>query len=109
MTFEDEYRAYRDVIAAGIRSLRPRAEVATVGLNALDLAIERLDPQVVVCSRPYTADPGGGLAWVEVSLDPTRPTKVWFGGRRWESTEPTLDLLLVVIDEAERLARTNEE
>ncbi len=80
--------------------------MATVGLDALDDEIKRLNPQVVICSRPYTADPGGGLAWVEVSLDPTRPTKVWFGGHRWESTEPTLDLLPAVIDEAERLART---
>jgi hypothetical protein len=39
-------------------------------------------------------------------LDSTRPTKISLGGRRFESTNPTLETLLAVIDEAEGIRRT---
>jgi hypothetical protein len=104
---EDEYRAYREVIAAGLETLRPRTEVAAVGLDQLGGELARLDPEVVVCSRPGSlAEAGGRLAWIELSLDTTRPTKVSVGGRRSESVNPTLETLLAVIDEAEGLPRT---
>jgi hypothetical protein len=104
---EDEYRAYREVIAAGIGTLRPGIVVTAIGLDRLEGELERLDPQVVVCSRPGgSAEAEGRLAWVELSLDPTGPTKISFGGRRSESTNPTLETLLAVIDEAEEPLRT---
>jgi hypothetical protein len=107
VAFEDEYRAYRGVIAATIRILRPRAEVETVGLDALGEEIERFDPQLVICSRLNAVDPGSRPAWIELPLDPTRPARVRVGGRYSESTKPTLEVLLRVIDEVEeRLART---
>ena len=101
VAIEDEYRAYREVIAAGIEALRPVTEVAAIGLDQLEGELARLDPEVVVCSRP---DPAGWRvrpAWVELSLDPMRPTKISLGGRRSESTDTTLETLLAVIDEAE--------
>ncbi len=101
---EDEYRAYREVIAAGIETLRPGTEVTAIGLDQLEGELARLEPQVVVCTRP--AGSGVRLAWVELSLDPTRPTKISLGGRRSESTNPALETLLAVIDEAEGLPRT---
>ena len=86
-----------------MKTLRPGTEVAAIGLERLEGELARLDPEVVVCSRP-----GGGtmetedrLAWVELSLDPTRPTKISVGGRQSESTNPTLEELLAVMDEAE--------
>ena len=107
IAIEDEYRAYREVIAAGLEALRPGTEVAAVGLDQLDAELARLEPQVVVCSRPGSlAEAEGRLAWVELSLDTTRPTKVSVGGRRSESVNPTLETLLAVIDEAEGLPRT---
>jgi hypothetical protein len=101
VAIEDEYRAYREVIAAGLEALRPDTEVAAGGLDLLEGELARLDPEVVVCSRPQPAGSGVRPAWVELSLDPTRPTKVSLGGRRSESTNPTLETLLAVIDEAE--------
>ncbi len=103
---EDEYRAYREVIAAGIGTLRPGAEVTTVELDRLEGELARLDPEVVVCSRPDPAGPGVRRAWIELSLNPTRPARISLGGRRSESTNLTLEELLVVIDEAERFFRT---
>jgi hypothetical protein len=107
IAIEDEYRAYREVIAAGLEALRPGTEVAAVGLDRLDAELARLDPEVVVCSRPGSlAEAEGRPAWVELSLDTSRPTKVSVGGRRSESVNPTLETLLAVIDEAEGLPRT---
>ena len=106
MATEDEYRAHREVIAAGIETMRPGAEVTAAGLDRLEGELARLDPEVVVCSRPEPAGSGVRLAWVELPLNPTRPTKISIGGRRSESTNPTLETLLAVIDEAEGLPRT---
>ncbi len=107
VAFEDDYRAYRDMIAAAIWMLRPHVEVETAGLERLGEYIERFDPQLVISTHPNSVDPGGRLAWVELSLHPTRPTKVCVGGRYSEQTNLTLDALLAVIDEVEELIRTN--
>ncbi len=95
------------MIASAIRVLRPHTEVETATLDALGEAVERFDPQLVICSRPNTVDPGGRVAWVELSLDPTRPSQICVGGRNSESTNPTLEALLAVIDEVEELIQTN--
>jgi hypothetical protein len=109
VAFEEDYRAYRDVLAAAIRILRPQAEVENASLESLGERIEHFDPELVVCSRPNTVDPGGRIAWVELSIDPTRPSKVCVGGRYSESTNPTLEVLLAVIDEVEELIQTNTD
>ncbi len=90
-----------------MEALRPDTEVAAGGLDLLEGELARLDPEVVVCSRPQPAGSGVRPAWVELPLDPTRPTKVSLGGRRSESTNPTLEVLLAVIDEVEELIQTN--
>jgi hypothetical protein len=107
VAFEDEYRAFREVIAASIRVLRPRTQVEIAELDALAEEVERFDPHLVFCSQPNTVDPGGRPAWVEIPIDPTRPTRVCIGGRYSEQTNPTLEVLLGIVDEVEeQLART---
>ena len=108
VAFEDDYRAYRDMIAAAIWMLRPHVEVETAGLERLGDYIERFDPQLVISTHPNSVDPGGKPAWVELSLETFRPAKVCVGGRYSERTNPTLDVLLAVIDEVEELIRTND-
>ena len=108
MALEDEYRIYRDMIAAAIAVLRPQSEVETTGLDDLGEQVRRFDPQVVVCSHPNTVDPGGRLAWVELPLDPTRPTKICVGGCYSELSSPALEVLLGVIEETEKLVQTEE-
>ena len=95
------------MIAAAIRVLRPHARVESATLDALGEEVERFDPQLVICCRPNTVDPGGRIAWVELSIESTRPSRVCVGGRYRESTNPTLEVLLAVIDEVEELIRTN--
>ena len=107
VSLEPAYLAYQGVIAAAIRVLRPGTEVETTTLDALGEAIERFDPQLVICSRPNTVDPGGRIAWVELSIHSIRPSKICVNGRHSESAIPTLDVLLMVIDEVDRYIRAN--
>jgi hypothetical protein len=100
VALEDDYRAYREAIASAIRLLRPGAEVVTSGLDALEEEVASLDPHLVICSVP--AVPGAALAWVELSLDPIRPTLVCIGGRYFERKNPALDAILWVVDETEK-------
>jgi hypothetical protein len=95
------------VIASAIRVLRPHAEVETATLDTLGEEVERFDPELVVCNQPNTVDPDGRIAWVELSIDPTRPSRICVGGRYSESTNPTMEVLLAVFDEVEELIRTN--
>ena len=96
------------MIAAAIRVLRPHAEVETATLEALGEEVERFDPELVICTQPNTVDAGGRIAWVELSIDPTQPSKVCIGGRHSEWTNPTVDVLLAVIDEVEEFTRTDD-
>lgn len=108
IAIEDGYRAYREVIAAGIGALRPGVEVTSVGLEGLEGELARLDPRVVICSGPEPAGAGAGReAWVELPLEPIRPMKVRRGGgHQSESSDSTLEALLAVVDEAEQLSGT---
>lgn len=103
MAFEDDYRTYREMIAAGISVLRPSTEVATIRPQELAHEIARFDPQVVVCTQPQeaTSSPPAQVAWVKVPTDPTQPTELFLGERRWTSSGLTLEALLEVIDEVE--------
>ena len=105
MAYAEEYRAYRETIAAGIRLLRPRAEVRTAGPAELGAELERFDPWVVVCGVPGSPDPGNTPAWVELPPEVGRPARVRVGERRREAPGLTLEGLVVVVDEAEALVR----
>ncbi len=105
VAYAEEYRAYRETIAAGIRLLRPRAEVRTAAPAELGAELERFDPWVVVCGVPDRLDPGDVLAWVELPPEVGRPARVRVGERRREAPGLTLEGLVVVVDEAEGLVR----
>jgi hypothetical protein len=97
------------VIAAGIRVLRPHVEVATAGLDTLEEEVACLDPHVVICTVPVTGSAGDRIAWVELCLTPSEPLVVWMDGRRSERTNPGLQVLLKVVDEAEALVRARNQ
>jgi hypothetical protein len=104
VSLEDDYRTYREVLAAGIRILRPRAEVVTAELDALNKdEVRRFDPHVVICSLPASAGHGDILGWVDLSLQTSRPTVVCIDGRYSERTNLTLEELQRVLDEVEHL------
>ena len=103
VAFGDEHRAYREVIAAGIRILRPQVEVATATPAEVEGEVGRFDPQVVVCGASAPADPGDVPAWVELPVEPQRPARIRVGGSRRTSVNLDLEGLLAIVDEAEEL------
>lgn len=109
MAIEDDYRSYRGAIAGGIEVLRPHFEVATVGLEAFEEELARFDPHLVISTLPATAGSGKRMAWVELSLDPLRPSVFCVGERRSEQRNPALDALIVMIDEVEELVKRNDD
>ncbi len=101
---ENDYRAYREVIAAGIRILRPGAEVVAAELDALNEEVRRFAPHLVICSLPATAGYGDILGWIELPLEsPWQPAVLCIDGRYSEQNNPTLEKLLRVLDEVEQL------
>jgi hypothetical protein len=99
VAFEDDYRVYRETVAAAVRVLRPSAEVESTTIEALEEELERFDPQLVICGGHKEVESGSRLAWIELPVDPTLPTKVSVGGCYLERTNPTVEALLEVIDE----------
>ncbi len=99
VAFEDEYRAYADALVSFIRARRPHLDVATVGLEALQAQVGRFDPHLVICSlpKPDTGE-NSRLSWVELSVDPYRPSRFCINGHRWESLNPSLMELLGAIE-----------
>lgn len=70
--------------------------------------VEGSGPDIVICSLPNDGDADCVRAWIELSLDPTQPTKVRVDREYSEMINPTLDALLVIIDEVEKLIRTRD-
>lgn len=101
VAFDNEFRAYRDMITAAIRVLRPRRWVETADVDALPEEIERLDPDLVVCSRRNTVHQGSRPAWVEVPIDRTDPETACVAGRCLDQDNHTVEALLRSVDEVE--------
>lgn len=104
VALEDEYRAYREVLAAGVQALRPDVRVVTTVPDGLDEEVARFDPQVIICSYPDVREHKNASTWIQLATDPSRPTVVRLGDRRFERRNPTFDALLELLDEAGRLA-----
>ena len=98
MTLEDDYQAYRETLAASLQVLRPGVEVEGTTLEAPKEELERFDPQVVICGGHEDMEAGSRPAWIELSLDPTQPTKISIGSRYLERTNFGVEELLEVID-----------
>ena len=103
VAFEDEYRAFREAIAEALRVLRPGDEVEAADLATIGERVARFDPHMVVASFPNAFEPGGREAWVELSPNPDRPSKVCVGGRRSGAFNPSVEDLVSVAEEAEKL------
>ena len=116
VTFENDYRAYADALVSATTAARPHLEVALlVGVEALQTEVQRLDPHLVICSSSNPAAAGQEeeeqegrlLSWVELSVNPQRPSKFCVDGQRWESSNPSLKEVLGVIEETEQLLDSN--
>ena len=109
VAFEDRYRTYGETMAAVIRALRPRAKVSIARSRGLGAELRRFDPHLVVCDTLNTVEPGGRAARVRLADDPRRPSEVCVDRRRKQTTNPTMEELLAIVDEVEGLIRTGRD
>jgi hypothetical protein len=95
----NELRSYREVIATAIRQLRPNVEVIVTEPNELDASVERLCPDLVVCSKATDRVRSGVHAWIELYPDNEAQSVVSIGGRH--STVETIQFsdLLSIVDQ----------
>jgi hypothetical protein len=106
VAFADEYRSYREVIAAALSLMRPCSEVATSDLDVLGEKLATFDPHLVICSRPRPASSNAVDAWIELSLDLSTPARIGIGGHCSQQYNPTVETLLAIFDEVKQLIRT---
>lgn len=103
LAFEEDYRSYREVIAATIRVLRPHVEVSTTDPEGLEREVARLRPQLIVSCRPKATFRSPTMAWIKVASDkPTRPSEVWLGQDRWETVDPVMKTITQIVDSIEQ-------
>jgi hypothetical protein len=101
----NEPRSYRETLAAALRILKPNIEVFVVDPDELDAEVERLGPQVVICSRATPIVKARSLAWVELYPEHGSVSMVSVGGKRSTIAGIGLGDLLMVIERTETLAR----
>ena len=105
IAYEERHHLYSEAIEALLRWRRPHIAVINVPLEGLADQLELFVPHLVVCSESNTVDPGGMVAWIELSPEPAEPSKVCLDGEHSEVSNPGLCELLEVVDEAEELVQ----
>ena len=101
----NEPRSYRETLAAAFRILKPNTEVFVIDPDKLDGEVERLSPQLVICSRKTRTVETRSLAWVELYPEDRSVSVVSVGEKRSTVAEIGLGDLLMVIERADTLAR----
>jgi hypothetical protein len=103
-----EPRMYREAIASGLQRLRPDLEVMLVPEDVLDGQVETFRPHVLVRNDSDGAIPEGLLGRVvcrvEVLYTDSMDTRISMGGRSYTIEDASLEDLLSLLDEAEKLA-----
>lgn len=93
-----EPRSYREVIGCAIMGLRPDIAVSVIEPEMLLVETARLEPEVVIHSRP--GEPlTGVVTWIGVPEDPALPATIHRGGRRSEVAGFDLEQLIAILDE----------
>jgi hypothetical protein len=97
-----ELQSYRQSFAAIFRELRPDVEVFEVEAEDLDREVERLGPDLVVCSRLTARVEDRAPSWVELYPNFEAHSVVSVLGERSTVEEIQLSDLLSIIDRTER-------
>ena len=97
-----ELQSYRQALAAAFRELRPAVEVFEVVEEDLDREVERLGPDLVVCSRLTTRIEDRAPSWVELYPNHGAHSVVSVLGERSTVEEIKLSDLLSIIDRTGR-------
>src|SRR5215212_9695147 len=104
VAFDETYHVYGEFIAGAIQRSRPAVKAQAIDRLALEEVEHRWNPYLLICSPPVPPNSiSTREAWVELSLDPERPSRVRLGEQRWKTLNPSLEELLSVVDEAEKL------
>lgn len=101
--------AYREVISASIRELRPSVVVCSMDPIHLDEEFLRLVPGLVVCSRATALIEKRAFAWVELYPEHTSGAVVSLAGEKMVFDSMPFDVLLSILDEAGRLYESLQE
>jgi hypothetical protein len=99
----NEPRAYREVIAAAFRALRPGLAIMAIEPDELDGHLTRLPRSgrwLVVHSRRSPVVQAGGFAWVLLHPDGEAHAAVNIAGRQTTIADIQLDDLLAILDQA---------
>src|SRR3712207_3241283 len=59
-------RSYREVIASAVHALRPNLDVFVAEPGEIEVKMESLSPDVVICSEVYPAVERGARAWIQL-------------------------------------------
>jgi hypothetical protein len=80
-------------------------------MGKMEAAVERFEPQLVICSSPIPTNPVEPqlIASIELSPEPDQPSRFRLEERHWESTNPTLGEILSVVDETNWLHKISQE
>jgi hypothetical protein len=97
-----ELQSYRQALAAAFRELRPDVEVFEAEKEDLDREVERLGPDLVVCSRLTARVEDHAPSWVELYPNHGVCSVVSVLGERSTVEGIQLSDLLSIIDRAQR-------
>ncbi len=110
LAMQENYRIYREVMAASLRALRPQLEVATADPTEFEERLESFKPQVVICDGQSFARREWPIAWVDLAFDSVlplqRPARIWVDSRCREIRNPGFEDLVSLIDEVDLLWRS---
>jgi hypothetical protein len=99
----NEPLAYREVISAAFKELRPHLEIYVVEPAELDKELLRLSPRFVVCSRRTELIEQEAFAWVELYPQHTSGAVVNLAGKKTIFKEMDFDTLLSILDDTQHL------
>jgi hypothetical protein len=96
----NEPLAYREVLAATLREIRPHVEMVVVEPDELDLATALHEPRLVVCSQLTDAIERGSGAWALLYPGGATWSELSFAGNRTRYSHVDLVQLLAFVDQA---------
>ena len=102
----NEPRAYRDVMAAAFRDLRPELEIITVEPADLGAYLAQAEPAVVVYSQQGDGLPPRVFAWVLLYPDGENRATVSVAREETSYADMEFDQLLGVLDRTVALVST---
>jgi hypothetical protein len=104
LAFEKKHTTHMDAVRTAIRGCLLHAEVMVIDPEALQEETQRFDPHLIVCEGSITENSDGKVpARIELSIEPSQPSRFRVGQRYWESLNPGLSELQATVVESERL------